>query len=295
MTQPIRETSERLGQCLGTGRTAQVYRWGEAHVVKLFRAEFPPAWVEHEFAVAHSVTEAGLPTPAPGDALIEIAGRLGIIYARVSGPTMLAVMQQQPALLPVLAKQFGELHARIHACAGANLPAQQSALARAIDHAPMLSAAVKQQLLQRLAQLPGGATLCHSDFHPENVVLTAHGPMIIDWMTACAGNPIADIARTVLILRVAQPPEGSDAPPALFVEMKQAFLAGYLEAYQMRCAFAPAKIDPWLPLLAAARLSEQIAGEEESLLRLAGVVERAAVSARGLSTINVGFRRGMNA
>lgn len=272
MTQTIRETPERLGQCVGTGRTAEVYLWGEAHVVKLFRPDFPPAWVEHEFAVARRVAEAGLPTPAPGDALLDIAGRLGIVYARVDGPTLLAVMQQQPALLPVLARQFGELHARIHACAGANLPAQQSVLARAIDQAPGLSSAVKQQLLSRLGQLPGGAALCHSDFHPENVVLTAQGPLIIDWMTACAGNPIADIARTVLIVRVAQPPEGSDASAALFAQMKQAFLAGYLDAYQARRPFLPAEIDRWLPLLAAARLNERIAGEEASLRRLAGAV-----------------------
>jgi Ser/Thr protein kinase RdoA (MazF antagonist) len=50
--------------------------------------------------------------------------------------------------------------------------------------------------------------------------------------------------------------------------MKEAFLAAYLDAYQAHRPFAPAEIDPWLPLLAAARLNEQIAGEEAPLLHL---------------------------
>ena len=137
---------------------------------------------------------------------------------------------------------------------------------------------MKQQLLQRLEQLPGGGALCHSDFHPGNVVMTRQGPMIIDWMTACRGNPIADIARTVLIFRIAQAPAGSGVPPLLFAQMKEAFLAAYLDAYQARHPFAPAELEPWLPVLAAARLNERIAGEEEPLLHLAGAVQRTPVS-----------------
>ncbi|MFZ1769985.1 MAG: hypothetical protein WAU00_12355, partial [Caldilinea sp.] len=38
--------ADRLGPLLGTGRTAEVFGWDATHVLKLYRAEMPRAWVE---------------------------------------------------------------------------------------------------------------------------------------------------------------------------------------------------------------------------------------------------------
>lgn len=277
---PARSTvtapADHLGPLLGAGRTAEVFGWGATHVLKLYRAEMPRAWVEDEVRrearIAHLVTAAGLPAPVAGGALVEVEGRLGIVYTRMDGPSMLDAMAQQPAPASVLAITFGDLHAAMHGCSAPALPAQRATLTHAIDHAPALTAPQKQRAQQRLAQLTGGDALCHGDFHPGNILLTAQGPVIIDWVTACRGNPVADVARTTLLFRIARAPVEDEALQAAIDQARQHFYAAYISAYQKRRPFASAHLDAWLPVLAAARLSEQIDGEEEPLLEMVGAL-----------------------
>jgi len=58
-------------------------------------------------------------------------------------------------------------------------------------------------LLRRLHQLParsGPDTIVHLDLHPENVLLTARGPVVIDWRNAREGPADLDTAFSALIL-----------------------------------------------------------------------------------------------
>jgi tRNA A-37 threonylcarbamoyl transferase component Bud32 len=75
-------------------------------------------------------------------------------------------------------------------------------------------AAILAGLLRRLHDLPsrsGPGTIVHLDLHPENVMLTAHGPVVIDWHNAGDGPADLDTAFTALIL--AQVALGSLAHP----------------------------------------------------------------------------------
>jgi tRNA A-37 threonylcarbamoyl transferase component Bud32 len=58
-------------------------------------------------------------------------------------------------------------------------------------------------LLRRLHAIPGqygGETIGHFDLHPENVLLTGRGPVVIDWRNADDGLADLDTALTTLIL-----------------------------------------------------------------------------------------------
>lgn len=64
-------------------------------------------------------------------------------------------------------------------------------------------AAMLADLLRRLHGLPGrsGAqTIGHYDLHPENVLLTARGPVVIDWRNGREGPADLDTALSALIL-----------------------------------------------------------------------------------------------
>lgn len=41
--------------------------------------------------------------------------------------------------------------------------------------------------------------LLHRDLHPDNVLLSGRGPVVIDWTNARAGDPALDIAMTWVI------------------------------------------------------------------------------------------------
>jgi aminoglycoside phosphotransferase (APT) family kinase protein len=52
----------------------------------------------------------------------------------------------------------------------------------------------------RLHEIPfEGNRLIHLDLHPENVLLSDRGPVVIDWTNARAGDPPLDVALTWVI------------------------------------------------------------------------------------------------
>lgn len=65
------------------------------------------------------------------------------------------------------------------------------------------AASMLADLLRRLHEIPGQSgpeTIGHYDFHPENVLLTSRGPVVIDWRNAGDGPADLDTALCALIL-----------------------------------------------------------------------------------------------
>ena len=61
--------------------------------------------------------------------------------------------------------------------------------------------AMLADLHRRLHEIPfEGATLLHRDLHPENVILSPTGPVVVDWTNAAAGEPALDVALVWVIL-----------------------------------------------------------------------------------------------
>ncbi len=62
---------------------------------------------------------------------------------------------------------------------------------------------VRQSVLTLLQTLPDTNQLCHNDFHPANILMDDQGPVIIDWMDAARADPLADVARTLILVQFA--------------------------------------------------------------------------------------------
>lgn len=83
--------------------------------------------------------------------------------------------------------------------------------------------------MKELKSLPEGDSVCHGDFHPDNVLLSDDDVTIIDWMDASRGNPLADIARTSIILLGAS--ESEQIPNLLQKVFVRSFHRIYLHEY----------------------------------------------------------------
>ena len=85
----------------------------------------------------------------------------------------------------------------------------------------------------RLPELPNlfgpGTSLLHGDLHPGNILLTADGPVVIDWTNASIGPPGADLAVTWLLIGAAQAPTSrlERVPVAL---LRRLFVHAFLAA-----------------------------------------------------------------
>jgi aminoglycoside phosphotransferase (APT) family kinase protein len=118
-------------------------------------------------------------------------------------------------------------------------------------------------------KLPEGEHLCHMDYHPENIVVSLDGPLVIDWANAGKGNYLADVAMTSVLLEVGTLPIGmtSDAGGALDNAMDR-FFDCYINEYLKMCGKGEEELLAWRAPVAAARMAEGIAEEQEPLLRI---------------------------
>jgi aminoglycoside phosphotransferase (APT) family kinase protein len=180
---------------------------------------------------------------------------------------MLDRMQTHPWEAIALVRQFARLHAAMHAEERAELPSGRESLRRRIARAPHLSNPQRQQLLATLERLPDGRAVCHGDFHPGNVLITSRGPLVIDWMTASHGHPLADVARTMILLQGAGPlPEPLPVRLRILLAMRRMLQRVYLREYFHLRPGCKEEMEKWIPLQAAARLNEEIPGEKAELL-----------------------------
>jgi aminoglycoside phosphotransferase (APT) family kinase protein len=102
-----------------------------------------------------------------------------------------------------------------------------------------------------IAGLPAGDRLLHLDFHTENVFTDGAGYTILDWQTTLRGDPAADVAMTVLLIRDAELWPGTPLIKRLLVQrIRGVVLSTYLATYQELTGMTDAEIDAWrLPVL----------------------------------------------
>jgi tRNA A-37 threonylcarbamoyl transferase component Bud32 len=255
------------GPLIARGRTADVYAWEPGKVLKLFQPWMDRRAVEYEQRLAQTVHAAGVFTPAVGE-VISRGERWGLVYERVEATTLFQQLLRRPWQAKHLAREMAELQAAMHTCPAPDLPPMHARLEEKIRHARPLPQPLREQALGALEKLPHGQMVCHGDFHPDNILVTGQGLMVIDWIDATAGHPMGDVARSELLILHGALPPGTVMGGVLRL-LRRAFYDAYIQRYFSLSTFTAEQAQPWLPVVAAARLSEGITEEEQSLIKLA--------------------------
>jgi Ser/Thr protein kinase RdoA (MazF antagonist) len=260
------ETETRtLGRPIAEGRTAELYAWSEGEILKLFRDWLPAEDAALEERNSRLVADLGLPVPQVGER-VEYEGRVGLVFERIDGPMMISAIARKPHWLLRYGGALGRLHAEIHSRAiNGGLSSQHDRLEHKIRAARSLPEPLRDAALHALRALSRGTVLCHGDFHPGNVLLSRRGPVLIDWVDATAGHPLGDVARTIVLIRYGRLP--SRALRRWWTRLRRSlFLRAYLHSYSRRNPLRRGDLRRWLPVVAAARLSEAIEGEDKRIL-----------------------------
>lgn len=257
---------QQLGERLAVGRTAEVYAWQPDRVLKLFHPWMPRAAVRLERDNARAAHSLGLAVAAPGD-IVRVRGRAGLDFERIDGPSMMAGLNDESADVEGTAQRLADLHVALHAADGAgNFVHHEERLRRRVTGCGTLDARTRNRVLAALGQLPPGETICHGDFHPGNILLGSRGPVTIDWIDASRGNPLADVAQTVLLFRGRM---DTGTAPAGARQAMRTFHDTYLDRYFGQALADRELLAPWFPVLAAARLTERIPEQRDWLLAVA--------------------------
>ena len=254
-----------IRKIISEGRTAEIYDWGNGKVLKLFHNWCPPDWAESEAKITDIVYKAGLPVPKVFET-IEWNGRPGIVFEKIVGISMLDFCIKYPQHAEEYGHRLAQLHQDIHNTAIESLPDLCPSLVKSVNDAVVLSIDQKQAIVRALEKQAGGNQVCHMDFHPDQVLITKQGPRIIDWETARQGNPLADVARTSLILRIGQISKPTGIAKQDFDRMRRAFFSAYMDRYfSSQNVESPQGMAIWNLVAAIARLDEKIDGEARQL------------------------------
>ena len=258
-----------LPEPLAEGRIAEIFPWQDGKVLKLARDWVPANWVDYEYKIARIVYATGLNVPEPFER-IEVEDRPGIVYTRVDGRTMLSHIGAAPQKSLGFARTLAELHTEMHTKPGApELPDVHDRLKRKIQAVEGAPPEIRQTVLEKMNSLPFGDRLLHGDFHPDNVMLTPAGkgflPIIIDWPDAARGHPLADVARTSILIRAGGLPQQL-VLHFLVGMFRNTFHRIYLNTYFKHSSHSRAELKDWMLPVTFARLSEDIESEKRWLL-----------------------------
>jgi aminoglycoside phosphotransferase (APT) family kinase protein len=276
MTSDSGSAAEQLAHArlLDTGAQAAIYEWGPGRVLRLLPREASLAQLEREATVMRAAHEAGVPVPAVHE-VFEIDGYPAMVMERIDGGPMLTPMLERPWRLLPLLRRFGEIQAQLHEVAlpesdrPAGLLSLHEAAKRWEGNLDGPDAELEALARHELAQLPRGDRLLHGDYHPLNLLMRGGDPVVIDWPGAAVGPPEADIARTLVLVTAADPPNG---PPVLLRLLgafrKGIFIPGYRRAYRRSREWNQDLIDRWIVVRAIERLAEGPPEERPALLRM---------------------------
>jgi aminoglycoside phosphotransferase (APT) family kinase protein len=234
---------------------SEVFALDDGRVVKLDRPEWNGV-AAFESDVLARAAAAGLPVPA-SHGVVTIDGRSGVVMERIEGTTLRAVLEVEPGEpeLLALAMRFIDLQLEINLTELEGLPDLVTRLGQELPQSGLPDPLI-DELTELLGQLDDGRRgVCHFDFHPNNVLVSPDGWIVIDWLTVAAGPPMADLART-LVLR------GDGAVPPMY-EFMQAVRRHSLAKRQVD----EATCDAWVRVVAGARLAEGFEGDYADWLR----------------------------
>lgn len=182
---------------LGKGNTAEVFDCGNGTVCKLFFEGYPNMYAALEFQNAEELYRNNLSVPKPFQ-MVTLENRRGIIYEKIAGKVLSDKMAAKEINLENGLKMLVNLQ----------LDTMAHHSEKVLSYKEFLIAMLKgknaeeQTVVSRITALPDDDCLLHGDLHPENIMVTPNGRLvIIDFMNVCRGPALYDIARTYFLIR----------------------------------------------------------------------------------------------
>ena len=246
-----------LGALVARGTRSSIHAYGRGAVAKVPHRSTPDGWIESEAEYAEAARGVGAPAPRLLG-VEQVAGRAVSVWERVAGTSMWQCIIDRPGLSTELGMQLADIQLALFGLVPpVGLPSQRDRLVSKIRRSAATLDASLARALDLIAAGTGTPRLCHGDLHPSNVILGRDGPVVVDWFDASRGDPVADVARTSLLLG-----DGATAPPRHLPGSSGRMLATLTDAYLRRVSASldieDGQLARWQAIEAVARIAEGV-------------------------------------
>jgi thiamine kinase-like enzyme len=267
----------KLGSKIGEGGCSEVFEWeNNRKIIKLAKTNTDHEAMRREYNNNRIAWDNGLSVAQPFE-LLDIEGRPGIVFERIYGETLLERFMKQ-ILKHLTAEDDSKemdhedndilITARIlneiHSISILNMPSQREKMKHSIRRGDYLTFAEKEAIIDILENLPTKRQLCHGDPNPGNILIRDGKAVIIDWMDASVGNPEADLAEYIIMIRYAILP--SDLPSKAldyFNSIRESIIQVFINEYMKLSGITYNQIEQWITPIAARKLSADAVSEGE--------------------------------
>lgn len=238
-----------LGVPIAIGNTAQIYLY-ENKIVKVFNDFLPDTESSYEANKQKFAHSCGLSVPKIFD-VTTIDGKQAIIMEFVKGKTIGDTLSENMEQAEYYMNISIDIQQKIHMIVADSLEPMSLKLSRQIESAQQLDKRHKSALLQKMDTITYKKRLCHGDFHMFNLIMSDNNQVtIIDWVDSSAGDLRADVYRTYL----------------LYEQFSIELADMYLRLYCQKSGLSKDDIFQWAPIIAGARLSENVSSEKNERL-----------------------------
>ena len=237
-----------LGKPIASGNTANIYLY-ENKIIKIFKDHLPDTEPEYETRKQRFAYGSGLRVPNIID-IRKVNGKQAIIMEYVEGHTLGELVMKNMENVESFLEMSVDIQMEIHNVRADELESMNRKLQREIESVKGLDVEIKSSLIKKLESKNSENRLCHGDFHFYNLIKSDNEVFIIDWVDASAGNPLADVCRTYI----------------LYSQVSVEIAELYLKLYCEKSGRNRKEILDWAPIIAAARLSENVDTEDSNRL-----------------------------
>lgn len=246
----------KLEKIVAVRNTKTIY-CDEDKVIKLFDEDYSKSDILNEALNLARIEETGLNVPALLE-VTKIDGKWAIIIKFIAGKTLEQLMKENPDKLDEYLNFFVDLQMEVHSKKSTFLNKLSDKMDRKISQTD-LDATTRYDLHTRLGAMPKHNKVCHGDFNPSNIIITADKtPYIIDWAHATQGNASADVAGTYLMF---------------CFNGKTDLAEKYLDLFCKKSDTAKQYVQKWIPIVAASQMEKGKTEEKEFLKHWVDLVD----------------------
>ncbi|KPL60261.1 phosphotransferase family protein [Rossellomorea vietnamensis] len=237
-----------LGTPTATGNTANIYLY-ENKIYKVFNDSLPDGESMKEAKKQQYAHSCGLPVPEIYD-VTNIDGKQVIIMEHIEGKPIGDFLTDNMKRAEYYMAMSVDIQLGIHQIKAHSIEPMSEKLRRQIESASELDHGLKSVLMKNLDSMTFEDRLCHGDFHLYNLILSENNVTIIDWVDSSAGDRRADVYRTYL----------------LYSQVSKELADMYMRLYCEKSGLSKEEVFQWAPIIAAARLSEEVSSEDPKRL-----------------------------